>query len=191
MGCPVEQYRFDWFSTSGEEHASLEAQLVEAQMLDSQNRKQDGWSEADDSYDIYAWQIYEELPVFPLVLTQSKRYIGDTYKLAPLAAVYTAQGALSISMSSPTFEFEKTDEIVPFLLFGDIADVVVQKYEELLEDENIVHTVTSAKLVLRTFYDESQKIEAEPVWYFQVSDGTNTEPLLVQAITGEEIPLIN
>ncbi len=191
VGCPVEQYQFDWFSTSGEEHASLESQLVETQMLDSQKRKQDGWSEADDSYDIYAWQMYEALPVFPLLLTQSKRYIGDTYKKAPLGAVYTAQGALSISLTYPPFAFEKTNEIVPFLSFEDIADVVVQKYEELLEDENIVHTVTSAKLVLRTFYDESQKIEAEPVWYFQVSDGTNTEPLLVQAITGEEIPLIN
>ncbi len=191
VGCPVEQYQFDWFSTSGEEHASLEAELVETQMLDSQKRKQDGWSEADDSYDIYAWQTYEALPVFPVVLTMSKRYIGDTYKKAPLTAIYTAQGALSISLSSPPFAFEKTDEKAQFLPFGDIADVISAKYDELLENEDTVHTVTSAKLVLRTYYNESQRIEAEPVWYFQVSDGTNTESLLVQAITGEEIPLIN
>lgn len=191
VGCPVEQYQFDWFSTSGEEHASLESQMVETQMLDSQNRKRNGWSEADDSYDIYAWQTYEALPVFPLLLTQSKRYIGDTYKKAPLTAVYTAQGALGISLIYPPFAFEKTNETVSFLSFEDIADVVVQKYDELLEDEDIVHNVTSAKLFLRTYYDESQRIEAEPVWYFQVSDGTNTEPLLIQAISGEEIPLIN
>lgn len=46
---------------------------------------------------------------------------------------------------------------------------------------------TYAKLVLRTYFGEGQKLAAEPVWYFEVTDGTSMEVALLNAVTGTEI----
>ena len=66
-----------------------------------------------------------------------------------------------------------------------IADILEEKYSALLDDA--VYTVTYAKLVLRTYFDEGQKLASEPVWYFEVTDGTSMEVALLNAVTGTEI----
>ena len=54
-------------------------------------------------------------------------------------------------------------------------------------DDEVTHTVTRAKLPIRTYYDEKQDIAAEPIWYFEVTDGEAVEIVLINAINGNEI----
>ena len=58
LGCPVDEYQFDWFSTSGEDYAILEKRALDDGMIDSQRAKQDGWTEANNSYEIYGCLLY-------------------------------------------------------------------------------------------------------------------------------------
>lgn len=187
IGCPVEEYRFDWFSTSGEEYAALEQQAVEAGLLDSQNVRAEGWTEADDSYEIYAWQTYEGLQVILWAHTTSMYRAFENYTKAPVNAIYTREGRVGLSMTEPPYLFEPAEEPSEFRPFSEIADVLVQKYEDMLDEA--VYTVTRAKLVLRAYLDESQQPGVEPAWYFEVSDGNSVEVAMVNAVTAKEIYL--
>lgn len=186
VGCPVEEYEFEWFSVSGEDHAALEQQAVETGRIDSQSMKQDGWTEADNTYTIYAWQIYEGLQVLPQWMTTAMSRAFLTYQKAPVYATCGETGILGMSLIEPPYILEGSTEPAEFLAFPEIADTVVQKYENLLEDDAL-HTVTRARLVLRTALDETQQMIAEPVWYFEVTDGSKQEVVLVNAVTGNEI----
>lgn len=185
IGVPIDEYLFDWFSISGEEHAALEQQALKDGMLDSQNAKQDGWTEANDSYEIYAWQNYEGLQVLPMVMTTGMKRAFENYQKAPVSALYTEQGMLSLSLTTRPCIFEASDETMEFLTFSEIADILIQKYEDLLNEAT--YTVTYAKLFLRTYYNENDQLAAEPVWYFEVTDGSSTEVALINAVTGDEI----
>ena len=187
IGCPVEEYRFDWFSTSGEEYSILEQRAVDDQAIDSQYIKQDGWTEENNAYEIYAWQTYEELPVFDIVMTTAKTRALESYQKAPISALYTEKGLLSFSLTTPPYKFVKSNDRVDFLSFSEIAKLLEQRYEDLLEDDEVTHTVTRAKLAIRTYYDEKQDIAAEPIWYFEVTDGEAVEIVLINAINGNEI----
>lgn len=109
----------------------------------------------------------------------------EDYQKAPVSALYTEQGILALALSRPPYIFEASDELLEFLPFSEIADVLIQKYDNLLDEA--IYTVTRAKIVLRTYYDEQQQLAAEPVWYFEVTDGNTAEVMLVHAVTGEEI----
>lgn len=185
IGCPVEEYQFDWFSTSGEDFEILEQRALDDGMLESQNAKQGGWTDADNSYEIYGWQLYEGLPVLPQWMTSAMSRAVESYQKATVSAIYTEQGLLSLSLTEAPCVFERSEEVLEFLPFPEIADVVIQKYDELLDDT--VYTVTYAKLLLRTYYDEKQQLQAEPIWYFEVTGGDSMEIVLVKAVTGEEI----
>lgn len=185
LGCPVDEYQFDWFSTSGEDYAILEKRALDDGMIDSQRAKQDGWTEANNSYEIYGWQLYEGLQVLPPWITSAMSRAFESYQKAPISAVYTKQGMLSLALTEAPCIFEHSDETLEFLKFPEIADILEEKYSALLDDA--VYTVTYAKLVLRTYFDEGQKLAAEPVWYFEVTDGTSMEVALLNAVTGTEI----
>ena len=187
IGCPVEEYRFDWFSTSGEEYSILEQRAVDDQAIDSQYIKQDGWTEENNAYEIYAWQTYGELPVFDIVMTTAKTRALESYQKAPISALYTEKGLLSFSLTTPPYKFVKSNDRGDFLSFSEIAKLLEQRYEDLLEDDEVTHTVTRAKLAIRTYYDEKQDIAAEPIWYFEVTDGEAVEIVLINAINGNEI----
>ena len=94
LGCPVDEYQFDWFSTSGEDYAILEKRALDDGMIDSQRAKQDGWTEANNSYEIYGWQLYEGLQVLPPWITSAMSRAFESYQKAPISAVYTKQGML-------------------------------------------------------------------------------------------------
>lgn len=185
IGCPTEEYQFEWFSVSGEEYQAMEQQALEKEELDSRNVNPNGWSEANNAYEIYAWQIYEGLQVFPQLMTTNMRYAFENYTKVSLSAVYTEQGLQCLVLTKPPFLLEPAGEAPGFLAFSEIADVLFRKYEDMLDEE--VYTVTRAKLALRTYLDEKQQLGAEPVWYFEVSDGSSEEVVLVNAVTGEEI----
>lgn len=185
IGCPVEEYTFGWFSTTGEEYKALEQQAVDSGLMDSGSANPEGFSEADNSYEIYGWQTYEGLQVLPWIMTSSMMRAFETYQKAPVAALYTEQGMLALAMTDPAYVFEPSEEAAQFLAFPEIAQTVIQKYEDMLDEE--FYTVTRAKLALRTYLDEKQQPAAEPVWYFEVSDSEGDEVVLVNAVTGEEI----
>lgn len=193
IGWPMDEFQFGWFSTSGEDYAILEQRALDDGAIDSQNAKQDGWTEADDAYEIYGWQVYEGLQVFPTWMTTGMSRAVENYQKAPVSALYTEQGILNLSLTYPPYIFEASDEISQLLPFSEIADVLIQKYNDLLDDA--VYTVFRAKLVLRTYFDEKQQLTAEPVWYFEVTNGSSREFLqggsvevvLVNAVTGMEI----
>lgn len=185
IGCPVDEYQFGWFSTSGEDYAILEQRALEDGMLDSQKVKTEGWTEKDNAYEIYGWQSYEGLQVLPQWMTTAMSRAFEDYQKAPVSALYTEQGILALALSRPPYIFEASDELLEFLPFSEIADVLIQKYDNLLDEA--IYTVTRAKIVLRTYYDEQQQLAAEPVWYFEVTDGNTAEVMLVHAVTGEEI----
>ena len=185
IGCPVDEYQFGWFSTSGEDYAILEQRAMDDGTLDSQNAKPDGWTEADNAYEIYGWQIYEGLQVFPQWMTTAMSRAVESYQKAPVSALYTEQGILSLALTEAPCIFESSDQILEFLPFTEIADVLIQKYTDLLDDA--FYTVTYAKLALRTYFDEKQQLAAEPIWYFEVTDGNSSKVVLVNAVTGKEI----
>ena len=85
LGCPVDEYQFDWFSTSGEDYAILEKRALDDGMIDSQRAKQDGWTEANNSYEIYGWQLYEGLQVLPPAFKGfASRHTTGLIKTSPL-----------------------------------------------------------------------------------------------------------
>lgn len=184
---PEDEFKFDWFSTSGEEYAEMEQQAIEDGAVEAENINQEGWSKKDNSYEIYAWQIYEGLPVFPWVMTSQMTRAIENYQKAPVSALFTEKGMLALSAQAP-YIFEKTEETAVFKSFSEIVDAVSMKYENLLDENK--YFVTRAKLVLRVYYNENQELTAEPVWYFEVVDSnSNMEVVLIQALTGEEIYL--
>lgn len=185
IGCPVDEFEFGWFSTSGEDYAILEQRAVDDGMLDSQNVNPDGWTEADNAYEIYGWQTYEGLPVFPPMMTSAMTRAIESYKKAPVSALYTEQGMLSLALTEPPYVFEPSGKASEFMAFPQIADVLIQKYNDLLDDDT--YTVTRAKLALRTYFDEKQELAAEPIWYFEVAYGDAMEVVLVNAVTATEI----
>ncbi len=192
LGCPVEDYRFDWFSTSGEDYSIMEQRAVDDGALDSRYVNQAGWTDNDNAYEIFAWQMYEGLPIFPQIMTTSEKRALENYKKAPISALFTAEGMLDCALLYPTLVFEDTEEKIEFLPFTEIADVIINKYDELLEEEGTYHEVTRAKLAIRTYYDEKQEMAAEPIWYFEITDNGSSEIsniILINAITGDEIYL--
>lgn len=187
IGYPEDEFAFDWFSISGEEYAQMEQEALAEGTLEQGYENQEGWTEADNSYEIYGWQMYEGLPVFPWVMTTLMKRSVENYQKAPVSALFTEAGMLTL-MAQDAYILEKTEEKAVFKAFSEIADALVMKYENLLDEKT--YSVTRAKLVLRTYYDDQQELAAEPVWYFEIVDSTgNMEIVLIHAVTGQEIYL--
>lgn len=182
---PVDEFYFDWFSTSGSEYEILEQRALEDGMIE--NQKADGWTEENNAYEIYGWQMYEGLSVFPQIMTSLMSRAIVNYQRAPVAALYNKNGMLTLMANEP-YLFEHSEDIALFKPFPEIADVLIAKYDNLLNE--LTYSVTRAKLAVRVFYDESQMYQAEPVWYFEVYDNhSNLEIALFNAVTAEEIYL--
>lgn len=185
IGFPTGEFRFSWFSLSGEEHKALEQEKLESGEIGEENVQED-WTDKNE-YEIYAWQTYGGLQVLPQWMTTSGLRALESYQKAPVYATYTENGCLGMCADN-AYKFEKTEEKISFLPFGKIVDAVEKRYENLLADT--VSTVRRAKLVIRIYMDEKQEYAAAPVWYFEVADEDgNTEVLLFDAASGEEIYL--
>ncbi|MCI9632930.1 MAG: hypothetical protein HFH18_06755 [Ruminococcus sp.] len=184
---PIEEFSFSWFSTSGKEYSILEQRAYEDNVIGSKELKSGGWTEDNDAYEIYAWQIYENIPIFPQIMTTNMTRAVESYQRAPISAVYNKKGLLTLMAEAP-YEFESTEEIAVFKSFSEIAKNLIKKYENLLDDCS--YSVTRAKLAIRVYFDKKQQYQAEPVWYFEVYDNElNMEIAMFNAITGKEIYL--
>ncbi len=180
---PVDEFRFSWFSLSGEEHGELEQAALENGEIDEEDVVGD-WTDKDE-YEIYAWQTYGGLPVFHPYMTSALTRAFESYQKATVSSVFTQNGIQTLAANLP-YLFEKTDEKVDFLPFAEIAAAVEERYEKLLTDS--VYTVKRAKLAMRVYVDQKQKYAAEPIWYFEVVDNNGgIEVILFDAGSGEEI----
>lgn len=184
---PVDEFLFSWFSTSGEDYAVMEQKALEDGRIGGESLKSDGWSEANNAYEIYAWQIYEGLPVFPQIMTTLMNRAIESYQKAPVSALYNKDGLLTLLAYTP-YQFEETEEVTALKPFSEIAESVMEKYDNLIND--LTYSVTRAKLAVRVYFDEQQQYQAEPVWYFEVFDNdSNLEIAMFNAVSGEEIYL--
>ena len=181
----VTDVAFDWFSSSGEEYRLYEEEAIANETIESAKINQNSWSSDDNAYEIYGWQTYKGLPVYPLIMTTRMTRCLETYEKANVSAVCTKDGVLNI-YASPLYDLKETDKNIEFLSFEEIADSLVNRYENLLDENS--YEVIRAKLALRIFYDEKGKYDSEPIWYFEVIDSnSNFEIVLYNAITGEEV----
>ena len=183
----VDDVTFDWFSSSGEEYRLAEEEAIVNGTIESTKINQNGWTSDDNAYEIYGWQTYKGLPVYPLRMTTRMTRCLDTYEKANVSAVCTKDGVLSI-YANPLYDLKETDENVEFLSFEEVADSLVNRYENLLDDNS--YEVTRAKLALRIFYNDFGKYDCEPIWYFEIFDSnSNFEIVLINAVTGDEVYL--
>ena len=160
---------------------------MEDGVIGNENLKADGWTEDNNAYEIYGWQTYEGLPVFPQIMTSLMSRAIENYQKATVTALYNKNGMLTL-MANETYFFEHSEDVTAFKPFPEIADALIAKYDYLLNE--LTYTVTRAKLAVRVYFDESQVYQAEPVWYFEVYDNnSNLEIVLFNAVTGEEIYL--
>ena len=141
----------------------------------------------DEAYFIYAYQENTGIPVFHELMSVAKQMSDDSPDNAPVQAIYSARGLEKISINY-IYDFKNEQNTVTLKPFEEIASVVEEKYENLLNDSK--YEITRAKLYERIYTDEDQKYAEEPIWYFEVvENGNNKTVTLVNAETGKEINL--
>ena len=70
-------------------------------VIGSKELKSGGWTEDNDAYEIYAWQIYENIPIFPQIMTTNMTRAVESYQRAPISAVYNKKGLLTLMAEAP------------------------------------------------------------------------------------------
>ena len=141
----------------------------------------------DEAYFIYAYQENTGIPVFHELMSVAKQMSDDSPDNAPVQAIYSARGLEVLSINY-IYDFKNEQNTVTLKPFDEIASVVEEKYDNILNDVN--YEVTRAKLYERVYTGEDQKYAEEPIWYFEVMEnGSNKTVMLVNAETGKEINL--
>ncbi|HIS31898.1 MAG TPA: hypothetical protein IAB44_10190 [Candidatus Limivivens intestinipullorum] len=205
---PVEEYEFSWFSLDASDLDALtqEALLGASQeagefFADAWDLPEEGWTEADNRYMIYAWQYYSGIPVFLPWMSMDRASAKESYLSAPVSSTFTGLGMIDLAVEAP-YAFESTGQKADFLPFPEIASALVRKYTYLLDlsgteteeketEEPVTYTVSRAMLALRVYLDEEKTYAAEPVWYFEVQNSSTgyLDVLYFNALTGQEIYL--
>ena len=141
----------------------------------------------DEAYFIYAYQENTGIPVFHELMSVAKQMSDDSPDNAPVQAIYSARGLEKISINY-IYDFKNEQNTVTLKPFEEIASVVEEKYENLLNDSK--YEITRAKLYERVYTGENQKYAEEPIWYFEIVENDNNKTvMLVNAETGKEINL--
>ena len=141
----------------------------------------------DEAYFIYAYQENTGIPVFHELMSVAKQMSDDSPDNAPVQAIYSARGLESLTIDY-IYNFKNEQNTVALKPFDEIASVVEEKYDNILNDVN--YEVTRAKLYEHVYTGEDQKYAEEPIWYFEVMEnGSNKTVMLVNAETGKEINL--
>ena len=111
----------------------------------------------------------------------------DSPDNAPVQAIYSASWTGEFN-DRLYLQLKNEQNTVTLKPFDEIASVVEEKYDNILNDVN--YEVTRAKLYERVYTGEDQKYAEEPIWYFEVMEnGSNKTVMLVNAETGKEINL--
>lgn len=186
LGYDSEDFIFAYYPLNFQTMKILEEQYLQEGYLTEEKRKE-SWSQEDDAYFIYAYQKYEDIPIFHEMMSIARTMAYDTPDNAPIQAIYSARGIEQMNISG-VYVFEDREQQVSLKPFEDIVSVVEEKFENILNDAN--YEVTRAKLYERVYLNEEQKYEAEPIWYFEVVENNISKSVtLINAETGKEIYL--
>ncbi len=184
LGYHSEDFLFGCYPLSFQTMRELEEESIQDSYLKEEQRKE-SWSQEDDAYFIYAYQQNEGIPVFHEQMSIAKSMAFDTPDNAPLQAIYSARGIEYLTINS-VYKFHNGEDLVSLKPFEDIAAVLEEKFENILDDAS--YEVTRAKFYERVYLNEAQKYETEPVWYFEVTEnGAGKSVVLINAETGKEI----
>ncbi|OUN25845.1 hypothetical protein [Blautia sp. An81] len=184
LGYHPEDFIFACYPLNFQVMKNLEEQYLQEDYLTEEKRKE-SWSQEDDAYFIYAYQKYEGIPIFHELMSIARIMAYDTPDNAPIQAIYSTRGIEQLSINS-VYAFENGEMQVSLKPFEDIAAVVEEKFENILNDAD--YEVTRAKFYERVYLNEEQKYEADPIWYFEVvENNTSKSVTLINAETGKEI----
>lgn len=141
----------------------------------------------DEAYFVYAYQENTGIPVFHELMSVAIQMADDSPDNAPVQAIYSARGLESLSIDY-IYDFKNEQDTVVLKPFDEIASIVEEKYENILNDAT--YDITRAKLYERVYTGKDQEYAEEPIWYFEVIENDNNKTvMLVNAETGKEINL--
>ena len=184
LGYHSEDFIFACYPLNSQTMKNLEEQYLQEGRLTEEKRKE-SWSQEDDAYFIYGYQKYEDIPIFHEMMSIARSMAYDTPDNAPVQAIYSTRGIEILDIGG-VYEFEKGEQQVLLKPFEDIAAVVEEKFENILNDAE--YEVTRAKFYERVYLDEGQKYKADPIWYFEVVENNISKSVtLINAETGKEI----
>ena len=184
LGYNQEDFIFACYPLSFQTMKNMEEQYLQEGYLEEEKRKE-SWSQEDDAYFIYAYQKYGDIPVFHEMMSIARVMAYDTPDNAPVQAIYSTRGIEHLNISG-VYTFENGGQQVSLKSFEDIAAVVEEKFENILNDAD--YEVTRAKFYERVYLNEEQKYKADPIWYFEVVENNISKSVtLINAETGKEI----
>lgn len=184
IGYAADEFTYQVCPLQWELSKDFEVKQVEDQLILEEDRK-DEWTQEDDAYFIYAYQMCEGLPVFHELMSVDQAFAYDTPDNAPMQAIYSTRG-LEWLMTEYIYEFAESTELLTLKDFNEIANIVEVKFDNLLNDT--IYEVTKAKLFRMVRLNEKQEYVAEPVWYFEVMENDTKQSItLINAVTGKEI----
>ena len=187
IGIDTTDISWDAYPLNHEAMSQLENEQI-SDGLDMEEHRKESWTEEDDAYFVYGVQMSQKLPVFHELMNTSRQLAYDTPDSSVIQAIYSKRGVEILSYSGYMYKFDVSDQKINFLAFDDIASVVFDKFNNLLNEST--YKITRAKLYERVFLNEVQQMEVSPVWYFEIlQDDDTTSITLVDAVSGEEIYL--
>lgn len=185
FGYDTEDLSFQAFSLSVDAMKKLRDQELNNGLLEEGKTKEP--TSDDEAYFIYAYQKNNGIPVFHELMSAAKQMADDSPDNAPVKAIYSARGLEELNIDY-IYDFKNEQDMVTLKPFEEIASVVEEKYENLLNDSK--YEITRAKLCERVYTGEDQKYAEEPIWYFEIVENDNNKTvMLVNAETGKEINL--
>lgn len=186
MGFSEFDFRFEVYPVNYKALKEMEDQYVKEGLLKEEKRKA-AWTKEDNAYVVYAFQLNDGLPILHEWMGIYKIMAYDNVDNAPVTAIYSSRG-LEKLYASPVYYFKDTQETPGFMKFDEVAGIVEEKFENILNDAHYV--VDRAKLFQMVHRDEKQEYTVEPVWYFEIAeDGNSRTVTLVNAVTGKETVL--
>ena len=184
LGYDAENFSFQAFPLSVDGMRKLRNEELNDGLLEEGQTNEP--TSDDEAYFIYAYQENTGIPVFHELMSVAEQLSDDSPDNAPVQAIYSARGLEELSIDY-IYDFKNEQNTVTLKPFEEIASVVEEKYENILNDAK--YEITRAKLYERVYTDENQKYAEEPIWYFEVNDGSIKTVMLVNAETGKEINL--
>lgn len=185
FGYDTEDLSFQAFPLSVDAMKKLRDQELNNGLLEEGKTKEP--TSDDEAYFIYAYQKNNGIPVFHELMSAAKQMSDDSPDNAPVQAIYSARGLEELNIDY-IYDFKNEQDMVALKPFEEIASVVEEKYENLLNDSK--YEITRAKLCERVYTGEDQKYAEEPIWYFEIVENDNNKTvMLVNAETGKEINL--
>lgn len=186
IGFSIEDIQFKCYPISASTLQKVEEESVKNGVIEKEKCKR-LWTENDDIYVVSGSQQVEKIPINHEMMNIHRALAYDTADNGQIIAVYSGRGLESL-LQSLTYNLNIIDSEIHLKNFDEIAGVVAEKFNNVLNEAN--YTVKRAKLFERVHWAQNQKLEAEPIWYFEVIENDTTKTVvLVNAETGKEIYL--